>query len=134
MQTKISHERFVKGRALRHWVKKWPGQCIYLAQQIWFTNKLESIFDSAVERKEKILNDKRRKLEKSDQEIEQVVDSDASEDEYASVALSDDDIGTSNQVETVESKVKIEREEDEDEEEAADEGDEAETESAKERR
>ena len=31
MQTKISHERFVKGKALRHWVKKWPGQCIYLA-------------------------------------------------------------------------------------------------------
>ena len=37
MQTKSSHERFVKYRALRHWVKAWPGQCIYLAQQIWFT-------------------------------------------------------------------------------------------------
>lgn len=85
--TKASHERKVRGSFLRKWLKEWPSQCTYLAQQIWFTKKLVSIFESAIDRKVKVAKDKKLKLLRMDSDDEFSDNS----DEYASVNLSDDE-------------------------------------------
>ena len=85
--TKLSHERKVRGSYLRKWLKEWPSQCTYLAQQIWFTKKLMSIFESAVERKIKVHKDRKLKALRADSDDDQTEDS----DEYASVHLSEDE-------------------------------------------
>lgn len=87
MATKASHERKVRGSYLRKWLKEWPSQCTYLAQQIWFTKKLVSIFESAADRKIKVAKDKKLKLLRMDSDDELSDNS----DEYASVNLSDDE-------------------------------------------
>lgn len=81
MATKLSHERKVRGSALRRWLKAWPSQCTYLAQQIWFTKKLVSIFASAVDRKVKVAKDRKLKALRMDSDDEMSDNS----DEYASV-------------------------------------------------
>lgn len=87
MNTKVSHERKVKGSSLRVWLKEWPSQCTYLSQQIWFTKKLQSIFSSAIDRKIQVAKDKKLKLLRLDSDDDWSEDS----DEYASVQLSDDE-------------------------------------------
>ena len=87
MATKLSHERKVRSSTLRRWLKVWPSQCTYLAQQIWFSKKLLAIFESAVERKVKVAKDRKLKAMRMDSDDEMSDES----DEYASVALSDDE-------------------------------------------
>jgi hypothetical protein len=52
MDSPESYTRTVDADILIDWVCKFPGQCVYTCQQIWFTQKVESIFESAKERKE----------------------------------------------------------------------------------
>ena len=87
MATKVSHERKVKGSALRKWLKSRPSQCTYLAQQIWFTKKVVSICESAVARKAKVAKDRKLKAMRLDSDEEMSDNS----DEYASVQLSEDE-------------------------------------------
>ena len=87
MATKQSHERKVRGSYLRKWLREWPSQCTYLAQQIWFTRKMVSIFDSATERKVKCIKDRKRLMDRMDSD--ESLDEDS--DEYASIHFSDDD-------------------------------------------
>ena len=81
MVTKMSHERKVRGSFLRNWLRDWPSQCTYLAQQIWFTKKMVSIFASAVDRKIKVHKDRKMKMLRMDSDDEMTDNS----DEYASV-------------------------------------------------
>ena len=39
--------RSVKADVFRDWISKFPGQSTYLASQVWFTQKLLSIFQGA---------------------------------------------------------------------------------------
>lgn len=39
--------RQVNSQTLKTWVQKWPGQCTYLSQQIWFTQKMQQVFEGA---------------------------------------------------------------------------------------
>lgn len=87
INTKVSHERKVKGSSLRVWLKEWPSQCTYLSQQIWFTKKMQAIYSSAIDRKIQVAKDKKLKLLRLDSDDEWSEDS----DEYASVQLSDDE-------------------------------------------
>lgn len=120
MATKSSHERKVKGSSLRRWLKAWPSQCTYLAQQIWFTKKVVSICESAVDRKIKVAKDRKIKAMRMDSDDEMSDNS----DEYASVQLSEDENVNPTQKQAIlEAQQKI-AEANSDEEEEEEDGDE----------
>jgi hypothetical protein len=51
--------RHVNSETMKKWVQKWPGQCTYLSLQIWFTQKMQQVFEGAQMRFKKI-NDRKR--------------------------------------------------------------------------
>ena len=81
----------------------WPSQATYLAQQVWFTKKFESIFESAIVRKEKVAKDRliRKMQADSDEEF-----SDESDD-YASVHINEIDQNPVTQAATIEAQKKL---------------------------
>jgi len=50
----------VEADVLQTWIKYWSGQAAFVALQLWFTKKLETVFMGAESRK-RITESKRRK-------------------------------------------------------------------------
>lgn len=120
MATRASHERKVRGSYLRRWLKDWPSQCSYLAQQIWFTKKIKSIFDSAIDRKIKVEKDRKKKRAQESDD-----DEETDPDEYASVNLSEDEGVNQTQKQNIhEAQIKIAEADEEEEENDGEEDDE----------
>lgn len=54
-------ERKVNAEVLEAWVKRWPGQSTFLCSQIWFTQKVNTVFAGAIIRLHKVNEDKNTK-------------------------------------------------------------------------
>lgn len=87
-ESKAFKYRNVNQDTLAEWICAWPGQALYVAQQLWFTQKMLCVFEGAVLKAKQVIEDKKRL---SQLKAVNGVEDDAEEDsdEYKSVVFDD---------------------------------------------
>ncbi len=94
-QTQTFQTRVVNAEVLKEWIARWPGQATYLSMQVWFNQKILSVFQGSIEKAKSVDQLRRnRERERQLQRVPNAPQSDtesANSDLYASEMTDDDE-------------------------------------------